>query len=145
MGCGFWIFSYFPLRLLLGREGSFRAGAGLGRMGSDHSAGNADCALIRAVWASQLLVLKALLEPEEMVLGFASAGISKAGPCIVPTAMLGTCSRLSANAAAENLASSSHTVSELPLLHLVLTFHPTCFSRMSLMTVWLSEVSREQN
>lgn len=42
MGCGFWMFNYFPLRLLLGREGMFRAGPGSGRMGSDHGAGSAN-------------------------------------------------------------------------------------------------------
>lgn len=47
-----------------------------------------------------------------MVLGIASGGVSEAGPCIVSTAMLGICSRLSANAAAENPNS---------VLHLLLT------------------------
>lgn len=68
-------------------------------MSSDHSAGSANLCSGRDCLCSIALGAEGT---SGMVLGIASGGISKAGPCIVPTAVLGTCSRLSANPTAEN-------------------------------------------
>lgn len=88
------------------------------------------CLVVRAGCASQLLVLKALPEPAGMVLGIASGEISKAGPCIVLTAMLGTCFRLSAKAAAENPNSVLHLLLTQNFSAITASFGPDLHSHL---------------
>lgn len=79
-------------------------------------------------------------------MGIASGGVSEAGPCIVPTAMLGTCSRLSANAAAENPNSILRVLLTHNFRAATASFDPDLPSHLfSRMTMCLSVVSREQN